>query len=74
MWLNQVKMKIAIKERIYRSALLLDDGRILSIFLNRDNNLFCADIIWPDEKGGIEFVRVHLNGIELPSDKEVESI
>jgi hypothetical protein len=35
----------------------LKDGRQLSVFINRENNLLVVDVIDKDEKGGTEIIR-----------------
>ena len=45
------------KNPIRREHVTLKDGRIVSLFVNRDTNLIVLDIVDANEKGGIEVYR-----------------
>ncbi len=42
----------------------LNDGRTLSIFLNKETNLFVVDVIREDDQGGNEIVRRDLSKVD----------
>jgi len=42
---------------IARLNLKMKDGRTVSLFVNRENNLLVGDVIDKNEKGGYEFLR-----------------
>ena len=43
--------------RIRLAHINLDDGRTVSLFVNKNNNLVVMDIIDADEQGGVEVYR-----------------
>ena len=45
------------RARIVRYNVPLDDGRIVSLFVNRDTRLVNLDIVDADERGGVEVYR-----------------
>jgi len=61
-----------MSHKIYHEHIKLNDGSVLSIFFNTENNLLVVDKVRKDGTGGNEFIRMDVSGIELPSKKELK--
>jgi hypothetical protein len=54
------RFPIRKEERITHQYAHLDDGRTISLFVNRDTNLVVLDVVDADEEGGVEVYRRNL--------------
>ena len=43
--------------RIVRHNVELDDGRVVTLFVNKDSRLIVVDVVDADERGGVELLR-----------------
>lgn len=55
---------------ISRMRVKTKQGNYLDVFYNKKNDLFVADVIDKNFKGGNEFVRANLNNIDIVSKKK----
>ena len=59
---------------IGRFEIVMKDGRTVSFFVNRENNLIVGDVMDKDFKGGNEFIRRELDTIPPSSKFKLESL
>ena len=50
---------------IFRLQVPTRQGRMLSLFFNKQNNLVVGDVITKSGKSGVEFLRTNLKNIKL---------